>query len=334
MTFQPRRVSSIRRRVAGLLAAVGVIVSGSQLALAQQGSPPVPPAPPAPATPKAPATPAKPASPPQPAAPAKAPVQPAAKADLPSVDALMDKYIEATGGKEAWAKMKTMSTTGELDIPASGIKGKMQSFLGEDGKSYSEIDLGGMGKAIEGSDGETVWSSEPGQGPRILTGEERDLRLTMAKLGNPLDWKKIFGKINVVGVEKVNDKDAYKVEGVTEVGAVPLTQFFDVESGLVTRMDITVDSPAGKIPMEMYPSDYREVGGLKFPYKSRRLMMQSIEMVETTSKIEVNPEIAKDRFELPDDVKALKEAAQRRKEKKDADAAKKPAEKAKPDGGK
>ena len=46
-----------------------------------------------------------------------------AAADLPKGETLLDKYIEVTGGKAAYAKIHSEMMTGTMEFPAMGLKG-------------------------------------------------------------------------------------------------------------------------------------------------------------------------------------------------------------------
>lgn len=265
----------------------------------------------APATPAAPAAPAKPDLKPAtlPVKPDVKPDAPAAKEPLPTIDQIMDKSIEATGGKANWAKVKTQTTKATMTAPAMGLKGTMSTWRGENGKTFSEIDMENYGKVQQGSDGETVWVIDPNQGPRILDGEERNMQLSMARLDNPIDWKKLFKTTDVAGTEKIDDKTAYKVVCTLAAGDQTLTQFYDKESGLLVKMSITEKSPQGEIPIDIFPSDYKEVSGVKLAHKTVRKIMKTFELTETIEKIEINGEIPKDKFDLPKEITELKAAA-------------------------
>lgn len=312
------------RKLMAVLGAAGLAVGSMTGAAMAQPKPAVPAQPAQPPVPApAPATPAKPAEQPKVDAPAE---------KLPTVDEVMNKYLTATGGTDAWAKYKTSATAGTLEIPSAGIKGKMTAWSGENGKSLSVIDLTGFGEVKEGSDGETVWSIDPNSGPRIVTGDERELRLSLAKLSNPLDWKKLFTTIEVVGVEDIEKKPAYKVVGTIEAGKkLPITQYFDKETGLVTKMELTMSSPEGEVPMEMFPTDYREVGGVKIPHKNKRVIMKMIELIEVVEKYEVNPEIPADKFAIPAEIKEIMDAAKKDEKPKEEKPAVTPPPAPKPD---
>ena len=49
-----------------------------------------------------------------------------AKPDLPTADTVMNQYIEATGGKAAYEKIKNRVSTGTIEIPAANLKGTIK----------------------------------------------------------------------------------------------------------------------------------------------------------------------------------------------------------------
>src|SRR5580765_3685633 len=82
----------------------------------------------------------------------------ACAADLPKGEALLDKYIEVTGGKAAYAKVHSDMTTGTMEFKAMGLKGKVTTYSAEPDKKYSEVVLAGMGKMQEGVNDGVAWS--------------------------------------------------------------------------------------------------------------------------------------------------------------------------------
>jgi hypothetical protein len=65
-----------------------------------------------------------------------------------------------------------------------------------------------------------------------------------------------------------------------------------------------VKTEMGEIPAEISVSDYRNVDGVLTPHLIRQKVLQQ-EFTITLQSTKTNVEIPKDRFDLPDDVKAL-----------------------------
>ena len=66
--------------------------------------------------------------------------------------------------------------------------------------------------------------------------------------------------------ESVNGKDANVIQATGPRGVLA-TLFFDQQSGLLVRMIRYGKSPVGRVPVQLDYSDYRDAGGIKFPFK-------------------------------------------------------------------
>lgn len=231
---------------------------------------------------------------------------------LPKAEEILDRYVKETGGKEAYEQIKSMVITGEITL-AMNMKGKMTVHLVRPGKLSSKVELAGIGEIRSGSDGETVWAMDPMQGPRILEGEEREMTLESAQISEEANWRERYKKFEVVGVENVKGKPAYKVE-LTDKHDAARTAFYDKESGLLVKQSRVTKTMQGEIPMDVFVSDYKKVGDLLVPHTTTMSAMGQ-EMKTTYDKIEFNVDIPAEKFELPKEVKELKDA----KDKKEAE---------------
>ena len=84
----------------------------------------------------------------------------------------------------------------------------------------------------------------------------------------------------------------------------PETQYYDKKTNLLVKMAMTVVSPMGEIPSETVISDYKEQNGLLSPRKIRQKALgQEFEI--TIAQIDYNIDMPKDRFDLPNEIKAL-----------------------------
>jgi hypothetical protein len=60
----------------------------------------------------------------------------------------------------------------------------------------------------------------------------------------------------------------------------------------------------GEVQMDSFFSDYRREGNILMPHKVRQSVAGQ-EFTITIDTVKLNPEIPKDRFDLPDEIKAL-----------------------------
>lgn len=224
--------------------------------------------------------------------------------DLPTGEAVLARYIEATGGRTAYAQIHGHIAKGTMAMPAQNIKGDMTMYESEPGKQVVVIDFPGIGKAEEGTDGKIAWSASAMQGARLKEGDEKAAALRSA-MGESkfLDWKKSYKSVVNAGMEDVEGKPCYRVV-MTPLTGKPETEFYDKVSGLLVRQTALAATPMGEIAVDARVSDYRKEGGVLMPHKLRQTLAgQTIEI--TIDSVEVNPEFPKDRFEPPAEVKAL-----------------------------
>lgn len=224
--------------------------------------------------------------------------------DLPTGEAVLAHYVEATGGRAAYAKVHGHIEKGTMGMPAQNIKGAMTMYESEPGKQVVVIDFPGIGKAEEGTDGTIAWSTSAMQGARLKQGDEKSAALRSA-MGESkfLDWKKSYKSVVNAGVEEVDGKPCYRVV-MTPLTGKPETEFYEKESGLLVRQTAIAATPMGEIAVDARVSDYRKEGPLLMPHKLRQTLAgQTIEI--TIDTVELNPDFPKDRFDPPAEVKAL-----------------------------
>src|SRR5262249_36051553 len=90
---------------------------------------------------------------------------------LPKAEEVLDKYVEATGGKAAYEKIKNQVLHGTVEL-GGAVKGPMVSYHAPPNKMYVEIELQGLGKIEQGTDGKVAWERSALAGARILNGAE------------------------------------------------------------------------------------------------------------------------------------------------------------------
>jgi hypothetical protein len=255
---------------------------------------------------------AEPAEAPAKAEPAKAePAKPAPAEDvepvqaegLPKGEEVLDRYAEALGPKAAHEKVKNRLVKATVSMPKMGFEGSMTLYQAKPAKMYSLVEIAGIGKAEQGFDGEVAWEKSQMMGVRILVGDERAETIVMAMPDADLNWRKLYKEAVTVGIEEVDGKPAYKVV-VTRNEGTRKTIWYDKESGLMVKTAFRMKSRLGEIPMTARLLDYREVDGLKIPFKTDGEMM-SMQQIMTFTSVEHNVKLPDDLFVLPEDVAAV-----------------------------
>src|SRR5438067_3139444 len=137
--------------------------------------------------------------------------------DLPSGDSLLQKFIERSGGADAYARAKNVSMKGTVELSGRNINGTV-TVMQEGEKSYTMMDLPGIGPVEEGFDGETAWGMSALQGPRILEGDEKIAVKRASSLASISAWREVYKSATTSGSDNVDGKPAWKVEMTPKEG--------------------------------------------------------------------------------------------------------------------
>jgi hypothetical protein len=232
--------------------------------------------------------------------------EPRPKEKLPSGEEILQRSIEAIGGKEKLAKIQNRVAEATLEIKGMGVKGTLTNYHARPNKMYTKVEIEGVGSVEQGTDGKVVWELNPMTGPRVKQGEERAALLLFSHFDES-ELPDLYEKIECVGKEEVGGEACYKVV-CTPKDAPPLTTYYSQESGLAVNVVLTFPHQFGKIEIENLVSDYKEVDGILLPHRIVEKAM-SVETHITLTSYKHNVKLPDDRFDPPAQVKTLLEKA-------------------------
>ena len=228
----------------------------------------------------------------------------ATEAELPKGEVIVDQYVDATGGKAAYAKLKNRLVKGTLEFVGMGIKGPTTSYHARPAKQYFVFEAEALGNIEAGTDGTVAWGITAMMGPEIKEDEERAALLREAAFDGTVNWRKLYKKAECVGVEAVDDKPCYKVVMTPNEGR-PDTRYFDKESHLVVKTTTELKTMMGVVPIEATIGDYKQVDGILIPHKIEQVVAGMQRMLFVTESVKHNVEMPADRFKLPEQIQAL-----------------------------
>jgi hypothetical protein len=170
--------------------------------------------------------------------------------------------------------------------------------------------------ALQVYDGANGWKLRPFLNRRVVepyTEEEMKSASLQAELDGPLvDYAAKGTKIELAGVEKVDDRDNYKLK-LTMKNGQSIHVWIDAQSFLETKIEGQPRRLDGvDHPVEIYYRDYRPVNGLVIPHlletKVLPLAQKSPGMRDTPvpvekiviEKVAVNPNLDESLFSKPD----------------------------------
>jgi outer membrane lipoprotein-sorting protein len=157
-----------------------------------------------------------------------------------------------------------------------------------------------MVRVFDGKDG---WANNPFLGkpsPEAMSEEELKNIAEEADFDGPLvDYRKKGNTVELVGKDKVEDKEVWRVKLTTKNGDVR-SYLYGATTFLLVKWEGQRRADGKESPVESYFSDYRDVGGIKFAFRidsgsSPNDLTQKI----IIDKIELNPQLPETEFAKP-----------------------------------
>lgn len=206
-----------------------------------------------------------------------------------TAEQVIERSIEATGGREAREKMTSTVARGTVELTAQGLRSTMEFYAKTPNKRLVITKAEGVGEFKQGYDGQVGWSDNPVQGLRELSGEEL-ARLRREATFNPeIKWRDLYRKVELVGKDKVGERETYVVR-LTPLEGKPLTRYYDAQTFLLLRQDLVQDTSQGPMAVTAIMSDYRDVNGIKAPFRIEQQLPVGkviIKMVEVQNNVEI-----------------------------------------------
>jgi len=155
-------------------------------------------------------------------------------AQAQTVDEVINKYVEALGGKEKLNSIKTVYMEGVTVMNGNEITSK--TYRDQNKLMRRDIDFG-MGTSVTIVTDKEGWSSNPRNGGAFQAIPEERLKPQQTELdvrGNLVDYAAKGSTVELLGKEKVGDVDAYKIKLTPKAGN-EIIYFIDANTYYVIR---------------------------------------------------------------------------------------------------
>ena len=237
---------------------------------------------------------------------AMAPAVAVAQGDLPPAADLIDRHIEAVGGRDALLAPAGSHSVGEFSMPAAGLKARMEVFATSDPlRMLSVIEIPGLGTIQQGYTGEHGWSVDPNLGARLLEGKELAAIKEGGSNEGALRDPSLFTERTTVERTEVEGEACYRVRLVWKSGRETF-DCYSVERGLLIASESNEETPMGTIPVVTLLREYQQFGEIMSPTRIVQRMMGQ-EQVMTIETVEYG-EIELEKFVPPPAIQTLIEA--------------------------
>lgn len=224
-------------------------------------------------------------------------------AALPPAQGIIDRHIEAVGGRAAIKAHNSVNMKGSITIPSNGMTGSIEVFAARPNRTLAKTTLAGIGDVMEGYDGKVAWSMSPMTGPMLATGEELAQKAFDASFDGALGVAARYDAIRTLEKTTFEGRSVYKVALTRKAGGGDDIEFYDVETGLKAGGILERKNPMGTIAVTSSLTKYTKFGDILHPTVMTQTV-SGVQIVTTFTSIEydkVDPAV----FDLPTPIKAL-----------------------------
>ena len=192
----------------------------------------------------------------------------AAAPGAPAADAVFDKYLTAVGGAARAVALASFTATGTSTGYGPDSEPQTFELAARAPNQRAAVVRSADGDRATVFDGRSGWIAAPHRPVDVLAlgGADLDGLRIDAELAFPSRIKQVAGQWRVGAAGVIGDREVQVVQGTGSGGAL-VTLSFDTESGLLLRQVRYVPSPVGRLPTQVDYEDYREVAGVKLPFK-------------------------------------------------------------------
>ncbi|HEX8721427.1 MAG TPA: CocE/NonD family hydrolase [Pyrinomonadaceae bacterium] len=239
-------------------------------------------------------------------APAAAPTQPpGAKADAapPTVEQILERHVEAVGGRAAVERLSSRVMKGTYSVPGRNFSAPFTSYA----KAPDKLALvvSGEGRTMaQGFDGAVGWDKDlGGKGSNEISGPQLAEMRRQADFYHTLHLREAYPKMTLVGTARLDGGEAYVVEAVPAEGR-RARLYFDARSYLLVRRDLLAEPPHQPEPVaETFLEDFRRVDGVLVPFRRRTVYPlaepEAALIVLTSDEVKHNVAIDDSNFRKP-----------------------------------
>lgn len=223
----------------------------------------------------------------------------AAFAKAQTADDIVNKYIDAVGGKDAVSKVNSVYIEASITAMGNESNGTTTIVNGKGWKSESEM----MGSKLV-----TVYSDKGGWAinPFMGSSDAAAMPDEMYKAGEDqifvfqfLDYASHGAKVELLGQEKVGDANTYKIK-YTNKDNSETTFYFDANTYLIIKAEKSISMMGQDMQMVVLTSNYQKTDAcVMFPATTEIDYGTQFSITTATKKIEVNKEIDPAVFDMP-----------------------------------
>jgi len=218
-----------------------------------------------------------------------------------SADEIIAKNIQARGGADKLKSVKSIKSTATMAM-GPGMEAPGVLIQKRENLARLEFTIQGL-TAVQAYDGKNAWQVMPFMGkkdPELMSADEaKEIEETADMDGPLMDYKSKGHQVELLGKEKVEGTDAYKLKVSLKNGDVQ-TVYIDADSFLEIKEETKRTVRGSEQVFESSIGDYKEVGGIIFPFAVESGVKGSSQKQKLTiTKLELNVAADDSIFKMP-----------------------------------
>ena len=226
---------------------------------------------------------------------------PGATTRAQTADEIIARSVEARGGLAALQARQTVKMTARVERPQEGFGYSMTLYRKRPAFYKSVIETGDT-TVIRSTDGEVTWVVNTSAGinePTEVPSEQMASFIRQANLDTSLQGLLPEGS-TATFLGRVTDEDGefFSVKIKHRDGA-EVTNHYDVDTYLVRKAFSVQQSPEGEQQVVVLLSEYREVGGVVYSFRSERIVEGKTAAATTWLAFEHDVQMDDSMFRMP-----------------------------------
>ena len=214
-----------------------------------------------------------------------------AKPPAVTVQQLLAKWVQASGGAAAWGKLRTRQEKGSITgFGPQPFGVDVVQAAPEKQRFTLTMPNGTFEQAWDGKQG---WRAFGGRARPL---DDVDETRREAQLAPPLTLPKLLTDLKVLPDAPLDKGTAHVIEG--RQGDARLRLWLDAQTGLLARMTVRHPTPVGDLMSQVDYSDYRVVDGVKLPFVET-IRVGGEKRTQSWTEIKHNVPVAADAFAPP-----------------------------------
>jgi outer membrane lipoprotein-sorting protein len=218
-----------------------------------------------------------------------------------SAQDILDKMIEAQGGKANLTKIKDTTASGTMEMVSMGLSGSVTFYLKEPNKMRMDMEFMGM-VVTQAYDGEIAWGLDPETGSIQEMSAEQAQDTKRLALGNDsiLHPEKYGITYSYIGKETVEGQDFHVLKQAFEDGFSAILHI-DAKTYLVHKTISKAQNQMGmEVDQEIISTDYRKVEGIMVAHEIR-ILQDGVEFLTMTfTEVAMNTDLEDSLFKKED----------------------------------